>query len=367
MVVSCSPSVAGKQNVPHYGIVVHGGAGAFVRASSSEYTRRRAVLRRCVDTGFEVLKAGGSSVDAVERAIKIMEDSRVFNAGAGACLTLDGRILADAAMMIGQLECGAIASGNVAQNPISLARAVMERSDHVLIAGSDNLERFAQAVGFRVQPLAPSKERLKQYEKLCNSPRSIPEWPKNMKLARRYDIARLNASSLREPGKNDTVGAVALDKSGALCSGVSTGGRWLKLPGRVGDSAIFGAGIYAEGRSGAACATGSGEEIIRVCLCKTACDFMRAGMSAQSACDAAIDVLTQARGPHTGGLIAIDSRGGFGASRNTEMMSRAYRFSSMKGGGRVLVLPGEERGSKEQAIRSIRGGSSEVIKAAGRY
>ncbi len=328
-----------KNENPQYGIIVHGGAGTYVHTSAEEYTKRRDVLRRCATRGFEVLSKGGSSTDAVEEAIKIMENSAAFNAGSGACLTLDGRVLADAAVMTGDLSCGAIASANAARNPISLARAIMEKSDHVIMAGSDNIEQFARAVGFTVQPLKPSVLRLKQYEKLKLT--KIPEWPKNMKITAKY-LSTLKGSDF---DKNDTVGAVAIDTRGTLCSGVSTGGRWLKLPGRVGDSAIIGAGIYADGSSGAACATGLGEEIIRVCLCKTVCDFMRTGLSAQAACDAAINVLSKSRGLETGGVIAVDRHGGFGASRNTEMMSRAFRFSSMKS-AQGFLLPSEDNPKK---------------------
>ena len=309
-----------KQN-RDFGIVVHGGAGSFVQGSSKEFGRRRKDLEQSATSGFNVLSKKGSATDAVEEAIRVMEDSGVFNAGKGSCLTIDAKVYVDAALMNGDLTCGAIGGGNVAQNPITLARAVMEKSDHVLLVGTENLARFARTIGFPVVPLIPSALRLEQYKKYKVEAfkHSLKEWPRNTKLFRH-----------RQYNDNDTVGAVAIDSKGHVCAGVSTGGRWLKLPGRVGDSALIGAGVYARSDSGAACATGMGEEIIRVCLSKSVCDLMKMGADAQSACDAAINMLTNMIGAGVGGVIAIDRLGRFGASRNTDLMTRAFRFNSMK-------------------------------------
>jgi beta-aspartyl-peptidase (threonine type) len=303
-----------------YGIVVHGGAGSFVQSSSKEFGKRRSDLARSASSGFKLLEGKGSATEAVEEAIRVMENSGAFNAGKGSCLTLDGKVYVDAAIMNGDLTCGAIGGANVVQNPIALARAVMERSDHVLLVGTENLERFARGIRFPVAPLSPSTLRLEQYRKYKREvlKHGLKEWPRNLALFRGYY------------NTNDTVGAVAIDAKGRVCAGVSTGGRWLKLPGRVGDSALVGAGIYAQESSGAACATGRGEEIIRLCLSKSVCDFMKLGADAQSACDAAIDMLTDNIGSGVAGVIAVDRLGRFGASRNTEMMTRAFRFKSMK-------------------------------------
>jgi L-asparaginase / beta-aspartyl-peptidase len=314
------------QALVDYGIIVHGGAGSFV--PGTEIVKRKKALVKSADTGYGILRhKGGSSLDAVEEAIKILEDSKVFNAGSGSSLSLEGKVSADAAIMTGELNCGAIGSSSITKNPISLARKVMEKSDHVLLVGDRELLKFSSAIGLKVKHLKVSSQRLAQYKQnmWLMKKGKARAWPHNLKLLKHY----LGQPSLHPPEHSDTVGAVAIDSASSVCAGVSTGGRWLKLPGRVGDSAVVGAGIYADSLSGAASATGLGEEIIRVCLCKTTCDLMRSGADAQSACDAAINMLTDRRGVGTAGVIAIDKRGRFGASRNTEMLQRAFKFDSM--------------------------------------
>jgi beta-aspartyl-peptidase (threonine type) len=321
-------------HLPHqYGIIVHGGAGSFVM--SREISERRKTLAKSAEVGYGILKRkGGTSLDAVEEAIKILEDSTVFNAGSGSSLSLEGKVSADAAIMTGELGCGAIGNVSITKNPISLARKVMEKSDHVLLVGDGELLRFSHAIGFQPRSLKPSNRRLLQYKQNLATMKEgkIKAWPQNYKLLRSY----LADKSVRNFQTGDTVGAVAIDQTFKVCAGVSTGGRWLKLPGRVGDSAVVGAGIYADNLSGGASATGAGEEIIR--LCKTVCDLMRDGADAQSACDAAISTLTTRRGVGTAGVIAVDKYGRFGASRNTEMLQRAFRFSSMSK-THVAILP----------------------------
>lgn len=265
-----------------------------------------------------------------------MEDSGIFNAGRGSCLTITGNILTDASIMDGNLGCGAVAAANVVRNPISLARAVMEKSDHVLIVGNENLRSFAKASGFRIEALQPNELRKRQYKEYLKQigQSGIKEWPRNSKFFQKEYEFRESFES------GDTVGAVAIDNRGLVVAGVSTGGRWLKLPGRVGDSALVGAGLYADNSCGAASATGAGEEIIRTNLCRTVCDFMRMGADAQSACDSAINMLSEKRGIGTAGVIAVDRFGRFGTSRNTEVMTRAFRFNWMKR-NHVAVLPHE--------------------------
>lgn len=322
-----------------YGIIVHGGAGSFT--PGPDVPLRRRTLAKSADVGFRILqKRGGSSLDAVEEAIKILEDSKVFNAGSGSSLSLEGKPSADAAIMAGDLRCGSIGNVSIAKNPISLARKVMEESDHVLLVGDEELEKFAKAIRYGTEKLTASSRRLAQYEQNLSLMREgkVKAWPRNYKFVRKY----LGSSSKRyPPDKSDTVGAVAIDSGSNVCAGVSTGGRWLKLPGRVGDSALIGAGIYADELSGAASATGAGEDIIRVCLCKTVSDLMRAGADAQSACDGAISMLTDRIGVGVAGVIAVDRHGRFGAARNTEMLQRAYRFESMRK-VHVSVLPAEK-------------------------
>ncbi len=300
---------------PNYGIVIHGGAGTISRKLGT--SARRRVLKQSVSKGYSILNVGGSSIDAVEEAIKVLEDSGIFNAGSGSSLTARGTIETDAAIMKGDLSCGAVSHASVVKNPISLARSVMEKSDHVFIAGREELREFARAVGFPLFDLEPTRARKAQLNLEMATFRKagkIEEWPLNSKLMESYF---------------GTVGAVAIDSHGELCSGVSTGGRSMKLPGRVGDSPVIGAGIYSDEASGAACATGLGEEIIRACLSKTTCDYMKHGMKAQKATDAAIEFLTKRIGKDIAGLIAIDRNGNLGISRNTTMMPHSYRFASM--------------------------------------
>ena len=307
-----------------FGIIVHGGAGTISAAMRRDLHLRRKIIENAASAGYSILRVGGSSIDAVESAIKVLEDSDVFNAGAGSSLTIEGRIQPDAAIMKGDLSCGAVGDAWIVKNPISLARAVMEKSDHVLIVGSENLQKFAEATNYPLYKLAPNKLRrgqFRQYVSLMKKGMSV-EWPRNSKLLRSYELPRSDAS--------DTVGAVAIDRHGQVAAGVSTGGRFLKLPGRIGDSAVIGAGLYAEASAGAASATGVGEEIIRMTLCKTVCDLLKTGLDAQAACDAAINKMTNARGRGNAGVIAVDTRGGFGYAYNTRMMPHGVFFRGKK-------------------------------------
>ena len=304
-----------------FGLIVHGGAGSLQRGLKDDIDLRRKILRKSVSEGYEILRKEGSSLDAVEASVMVLEDSGIFNAGRGSCTTIEGKVEPDAALMLGDLSCGAVAGASMVSNPISLARACMEKTDHVFLAGEGPLRKFADAIGFEIHYLQPTKVRTKQYEEYMRKMKAgdLSEWPKNSGLLSRYAEEKY--------GNRDTVGAVGIDSEGAVCAGVSTGGRFMKLPGRVGDSPIPGAGLFADSNSGAAVATGAGEEIIRVSLCKTICDFMRSGLSAQGACDASISLLTKARGLGVAGVIAVDMKGNFGLSRNTEMMPVSLCFS----------------------------------------
>ena len=302
-----------------FGIVVHGGAGSKTRSLRRDASLRKSVLSKAVSCGYECLRKGGSSTDSVEEAIKVLEDSKIFNAGAGSCLTLEGNVEPDAGIMNGDLSCGAVANASITQNPISLARMVMEKTDHVFISGRDALEKLANATGYKLGELRPSEARLREYSlnlRRIKTDRG-KSWTKNLKIVGKYSLG-------------DTVGAVALDSLGRVSSGVSTGGRFMKLPGRIGDSPIVGAGLYADNNCGAASATGIGEDIIRVSLCKTVCDFMKNGLVPQEATDSAIGVVTKVIGKGIAGVIAVDTKGNVGISRNTDAMPNGYRFSDMK-------------------------------------
>lgn len=279
---------------------------------------RKKVLTQAVTNGYKLLESGHSSTDAAEEAIRVIEDSKIFNAGSGSSLTIEGNIEPDAGIMNGDLTCGSVANASIAKNPISLARVVMEKTDHVFIAGRDALIKVARSANFKTFELKPTEERLREYDLNLRRMRAKKDktWPRNLKLMGRY-------------GYGDTIGSVALDSLGQITAAVSTGGRFMKLPGRVGDSPLVGSGLYADNNVGGASATGAGEDIIRICLCKTVCDFMKSGLNAQMAADASIELISKVRGIGTAGVIAIDHLGNLGISRNTKVMPTAHKFSNM--------------------------------------
>jgi len=290
-------------------IIVHGGAGRV-----KEHKRERVLegIKNAALAGFKVLQNGGSALDACEEAVKSLEDNPVFNAGTGSVLTLDGRCEMDAAIMKGStLEAGAVAGVDNLKNPISLARKVMEETDHVLLIG-DGAMKFARIMGFtEYNPI--TEERKKEWQELRERLLSGEplHWHKIQDLLKKYpELLR------------GTVGCVALDDNGEVVAGTSTGGVFLKLFGRVGDTPLLGAGTYAT-LFGGASATGIGEGIMRTVLAKTVCDFMRMGLSAEKAAQAGIDLINHTVKTETG-IIAIDKNGNVGFAYNTKHMPVAY-------------------------------------------
>ena len=248
-----------------------------------------------------------------------MEESGLFNCGKGSCLTAEGKVEQDAAVMVGSGLAGAgVADVTCTYHPVSLARWVMENTDHVLIVG-ERCSDYANLAGIRVEKVRPSEAARAKF----NSMKRDAANKANLRMVRRFRTG-------------DTVGAVAIGSDGVPAAAVSTGGRWMKLPGRVGDSAILGAGVFADTRLGAACATGMGEEIIRCALSMKACESMRT-LGAQDAADMAIRYISTERGRGTAGIITVDMRGRIGAAYNTEAMGRAW-FDHDK--GRVVVRIG---------------------------
>ena len=255
----------------------------------------------------------GSSLDGVEAAVRYMEDCGVFNAGKGSCLTVEGKMELDAAIMSGDTRRGAgVGAVTCTYNPVSLARWVMEHTPHVLIAG-EKCGAYLRAAGLYAQRLRPSKTALLKYNTITR---------KGTEGSRKMEIWR----GIQD---GNTVGAVALDAAGVPSAAVSTGGMWLKLPGRVGDSAVIGAGIYANSKTGAASATGTGEEIIRNSLCSRACEYL-ASVDAQVGADKAIRLMSETSGKGTAGIITVDRKGRVGAALNTEAMGRAW-YDEAKG------------------------------------
>ncbi|RLG65279.1 asparaginase [archaeon] len=298
-----------------YAIIVHGGAG--VRKIPKDIQEQREkVLRKSCETGAEVLARGGNALDAVEEAVKILEDSPLFNAGTGSALTLTSEIEMDAAIMDGStLKAGAVACIKNVKNPISVARKVMEKTSHVLLVGEGAI-LFARKMGF--EEYNPRTDyRVRQLKKYFREwlEGKIDFYRENLEVARLY---------VRELG---TVGAIALDKNGNIAAGASTGGFVLKLPGRVGDTPIIGAGIYAT-NAGAAVATGLGEAIIKFCLSFRIVSMIENGLLPQEACKKALEELTQKFGENTAGVIALDKFGSLGYCFNTLGMDVVYKRQS---------------------------------------
>lgn len=262
----------------------------------------------------------GSSLDGVVGAVSYMEDTGVFNAGRGSCLTIDGRLQLDAAVMRGDDRRGAgVGLVTCTYHPVELARWLAENTRHVLVAGEE-CRLYARAAGLEHASLKPSDAAQAKFLRL---------------KAEAGRAATENGRLWLKMQEGSTVGAVAVDSDGVPSAAVSTGGMWLKLPGRIGDSAVLGAGIYADGRAGAACATGTGEEIIRNALCLRACEFLEAG-GAVSAARRAISLISRRSGRGTAGIITVDTKGRIGASYNTEAMGRAW-YDQQKGRAVVRI------------------------------
>lgn len=261
-------------------ILVHGGAG---RVAAERYDRLRAGVRAAAEAGNAVLAAGGSALDAVIAAVRVLEDDPEFNAGTGAALTRDGTVETDAAVMDGDTQrAGAVAAVPDLANPIVLARAVLDAGEHVLLAGPA-VWRFAHEHG--ISPAPPGAlvtERASQ---------------------RLQEAAAHERDREREGG---TVGAVARDRLGRFAAATSTGGIVRKRSGRVGDSPIPGAGTWAD-RAIAVSATGDGEAILRVALARTIAAYTAIGMTAREASIAALGELRRITGG-SAGIIAIDHR-----------------------------------------------------------
>ena len=288
-------------------LVIHGGAGVVAADVTPQREKAvRAALQRALESGYAQLKAGKPALDAVTAVITVLEDDPLFNAGKGAVFNHDGKNELDAAIMDGStLRAGSIANVHRVKNPILLARAVMEKSPHVMLVGS-GAEQFAQSIGM---PLVEPKyfytaERWQQLQKAL------------------ADEKASTADAKKAP-HHGTVGAVALDVHGNLAAGTSTGGMTNKRYGRVGDSPIIGAGTYAN----AACAvsaTGWGEFYIRANAAHDICARVeyKGEPLAQAAREVVMDVVPKLGGD--GGVIALDADGNFTTPFNTEGMYRGW-------------------------------------------
>jgi beta-aspartyl-peptidase (threonine type) len=272
-----------------WAVLVHGGAGDRM---PGHIDRHQEGCRAAARVAAQVLRAGGSALDAVERAVVVLEDDPNFNAGTGASLNEEGLIELDASVIEGAgLRAGGVCALPPFRNPISIARAVLEDGRHVLYAG-EGAARFAVDRGFS---------------------RSTSEALTTEAAKERWLSARARAN------RGDTVGAVARDASGTVAAATSTGGRASKRPGRVGDSPVLGAGTYADNDAGACSATGDGEAILRVGLARSAIDRMREGAVPEDVARAVLEAM-RGRVGGTGGVILVDRLGRLGLARSAPTM-----------------------------------------------
>lgn len=300
----------------NFSIAIHGGAGTLVKGLmtpelEAEY---KAALQNALTQGYSVLGKGGSALDAVEIAVRLLEDSPLFNAGKGSVFTAEGTHEMDAAIMNGEnLKAGAVSLITGIKNPVSLARDIMDKSYHVFLAGEGAMQ-FAKSNGYTIE--SPDyfydEVRYKQWQGIKDS-----------------DNFQLD-HSVKKDGKFGTVGAVACDQKGNIAAATSTGGMTNKKWGRVGDSPMIGAGTYANNNTCAVSCTGSGEYFIRgVVAYDVSCLMEHKGMSVEEASNEVINNrILKIQGD--GGLIAIDTKGNIAMPFNTEGMYRACKTSSGK-------------------------------------
>ena len=316
-----APALAAAQHP--VALVIHGGAGVIERAKMTPAAEAsyRAGLGAALDAGYAVLEKGGSSLDAVTAAVRVMEDDPQFNAGRGAVLNHQGDAELDAAIMDGSgPHAGAVAAVHHVKNPIELARRVMEQSPHVLLVG-DGAEEFALEHGVVLVP--------RTYFRTERRERELEE-------ARKAEAAKAKAAGITASG---TVGAVALDRAGNLAAATSTGGLTNKHLGRVGDSPLIGAGTYANNATCAVSGTGDGEYFIRQVLAYDICALVAyRHLTLQQAVHEVIHEKLQRTGGE-GGVIALDPAGHVAMDFNSAGMFRGARDSQ---GKRVIGMYGDD-------------------------
>ncbi|MCB0457086.1 MAG: isoaspartyl peptidase/L-asparaginase [Flavobacteriaceae bacterium] len=297
----------------NFSIAIHGGAGTLVKGlmTSELESRYKEALAEALEAGYAVLEKGGTALDAVEIAVQHLEDTPLFNAGKGSVFSNQGTHEMDAAIMDGStLKAGAVSLITGIKNPISLARDVMEKSDHVFLAGEGAME-FAKMNGYKVLPPEYFYDEVR-----------YQQW-QGIKDSTTFQLDH----SVKKDGKFGTVGAVACDAFGNLAAATSTGGMTNKKWGRVGDSPMIGAGTYANNTTCAVSCTGSGEYFIRgVVAYDVSCLMEYKGMSLVEAASEVIQKRVLRIGGD-GGLIAVDAKGTIALPFNTEGMYRAYKTS----------------------------------------
>ena len=325
-------STAAAQSSGKWAVVIHGGAGGLNRSSldSSQAMQYRNGLEQALAAARVILDRGGSALDAVEQTIRLLEENPDFNSGRGAVFTADGRNELDASIMDGAtLKAGAVAGITRTRHPISLARAVMDKSRHVMLIG-EGAETFARSQGLEeVPPSFFFTERRWQdlIDQLTKENRPLPQRPRGAPPAPAERVASI------EDRKFGTVGIVALDRAGNLAAGTSTGGVQAKQWGRVGDSPIIGAGTYANG-SCAVSGTGVGEYFIRLTVAREICALVEhRGLELQAAADEVVHNQLPKLEKESGGIIAAGKNGQLVWSFNTSAMFRARQSE----GGAVQI------------------------------
>ena len=324
-------------NTENFGIVIHGGAGTILKENMTDSLEiaYKEKLTEAISAGYEILKNGGTSLDAITQTINVMEDSPLFNAGKGAVFTHEGRNELDASIMDGSnLNAGAVAGVRHIKNPINLARDVMQKSDHVMLYGI-GAEEFAEGLGYKMMDTSyfytqNRYESLKKVIEKESSFRYIPSGTSGI-------LAKLEKNNFEDSyvknSKFGTVGCAALDKYGNLAAGTSTGGMTNKRWNRIGDAPIIGAGTYANNATCAVSSTGWGEFFIRAVVAYDISALMEyKGMSLQEAANEVIHKKVPALGGD-GGIVAIDKDGNVSMEFNTAGMYRA----TMNSNGELVI------------------------------
>jgi beta-aspartyl-peptidase (threonine type) len=289
-------------------LVVHGGAWDI---PDDEVKNHLIGIKNALETGWDVLRNGGLALDAVEETVAAMEDDSTFDAGKGSVLNTDGSVEMDASIMDGRtFDAGGVAVLRNFPNPIRIARKVLEKTEHILLAGQ-GCEAFAREQGFHQVPIEEllTTRELKRLDKLIRD--------KKFRTPHAFG------------GKRGTVGAAAMDADGNLAAATSTGGTPKKIPGRVGDTPLIGCGTYAENGVGAVSCTGWGESIMKVMLAREVIENIRSGSDAQAASEKSIETL-HTRTSGLGGVICVDAQGRIGMTFNTPRMARGYRMPDME-------------------------------------
>jgi len=285
-------------------MLVHGGAWAIPDDAIAAHLRG---VRAAAAAGWKALSAGGSSLEAVEAAIIVMEDDETFDAGRGSFLNMDGRVQLDACLMDGAtLRAGGVGCVEHIRNPIAAAKKVLTESPHVYFV-ANGAERFAQEHGI---------------ELISNDELVIPREVQRLSEARKQGYLQMPEEFGAASQYHDTVGAVALDAQGNIAAGTSTGGTLNKAPGRVGDSSLIGCGCYADNQSAAVSTTGWGEPMMKLVISKWVADRVEDGVSPQEAAEHALAYLKKRLSGH-GGIIVVDAKGRYGLAHNTPRMAWA--------------------------------------------